>query len=119
MQVLGIEKDVDLLGRADPMGRELQDSRLRLHNKGPARTQASGILQPANDGDAGLQLRRMIEDQDKLRKTLNRTGPVRDPQKTLRQIEDAERWIEKGGFADSQKLAALIDSANLLRKPPR
>lgn len=32
MQVLGVERDIDLLAAADPVGRDLQDA--RMHNRG-------------------------------------------------------------------------------------
>lgn len=41
MQVLGIEKDLELVGQADPVGRELQDARL------PWRTRRTDASLPA------------------------------------------------------------------------
>jgi transcriptional regulator with XRE-family HTH domain len=46
MQVLGIEKDLDLLGKADLVGRELQDARLHARPKTARPTSSSPIQAP-------------------------------------------------------------------------
>src|SRR3990172_188600 len=46
MQVLGIEKDLDLLGAADPLGRELQDARMTARGKPSVRAQSSASGEP-------------------------------------------------------------------------
>ena len=45
MQVLGIERDLDMLGQADPLGRELQDSRLPAGRTAVAASRA-GVKPP-------------------------------------------------------------------------
>lgn len=102
MQVLGIEKDFGLLGKADPQGRELQDARLAAHTKStrpslpPAVKQALGALPET-------QMRKALAAMPKMPKP----------------SEDAQDWIGKGDFSSSEALAGLIDSLAPLKKKVR
>ncbi len=98
MQVLGIEKDLDLLAAADPLGRELQDARLPVRGKPPVRAEPSVSA-------ISVERKRSGSVADEAAQPL--AGPIKRQPKSG---EDAGRWVEKSGFASSRTLANLIDS---------
>jgi transcriptional regulator with XRE-family HTH domain len=103
MQVLGIEKDLDLLAKADPLGRELQDARLQTHTKATHPSLSPGAM-------PSVQLREHIDRPD---------APAEQPEKKRGTAKDAGHWIEKSGFASADALAGLIAPASSTTKKVR
>lgn len=124
MQVLGIERDLDLLGQEDPVGRQLQDARLpsRVKAASPAAI-ARESRRPAAEAVSMDQLRGILQalTGDQLREVLasmpstaahaqidRPSTPAQQAPKGARSANEVQAWIEEGGFASADDLAGLI-----------
>ena len=120
MQVLGIERDLDLLGQADPLGRELQDARLPAGRTAAASSKA-GVTQQAELGG-----RKTFASPPEPVKRARRgkaephvDPPVPSVRPRAKPAGDASAWMGDSGFTSSHVLADLIKPATPVPKKRR
>lgn len=106
MQVLGIEGDLDLLAKADPVGRELQDSRLRPTSSSTRQIAVSTSMRstrssPSNWDASPPGKPTLIAQRE--------PGLSSRPAQAVSSEEDG--WITNGDFASADALSILIAKA--------
>jgi hypothetical protein len=110
MQALGVDRNLDLLGQADPLGRELQDARLPALRTAVTSRKA-GLTHQAELAGAKTFCSPSppVKRAGRGQAVWHVDSPVPPVRPRARPAGDARAWMGGSGFTSSRVLAGLVE----------